>query len=113
MDDEIIAIKDCKDLTPKQCEYRDLFLLQIYSGQRASDLHNLFEKNNHKIIDNYICFISKKEGVRGKVKITQEINEILDKYKDGFSYVNIDNDKLRKIKDKYYDFAKHLPERYL
>ena len=94
MDNEIKAIKDCKDLTPKQCEYRDLFLLQIYSGQRASDLHNLFEKNNHKIIDNYICFISKKEGVRGKVKITQEINEILDKYKDGFSYVNIDNDKL-------------------
>ena len=93
-DEEIKAIEECKDLTPKQCEFKDLFLLQIYSGQRASDLHNLFDKDKHKIIDDYICFTSKKEGVRGKVKITKEVSEILGKYKDGFSYVDIKKEKL-------------------
>ena len=93
-DEEIKAIKECNDLTPKQCEFRDLFLLQIYSGQRASDLQNLFKEERHKIIDGYICFTTKKEGVRGKVKITKEVNEILEKYKDGFSHVDINKEKL-------------------
>ena len=93
-DEEIKAIEECKDLTPKQCEFKDLFLLQIYSGQRASDLHNLFDKDKHKIIDDYICFTSKKEGVRGKVKITKEVSEILGKYKDFFSYIDIKKEKL-------------------
>ncbi len=93
-DEEINAIKDCEGLTPKQCEFRDLFLLQIYCGQRASDLNILFDENKHKVIDDYICFISKKEGVRGKVKRTTEVKEILERYKNRFSYVDINKEKL-------------------
>ena len=39
LDEEIEALKNCQSLTPIQEEYRDLFLLELYTGQRASDLH--------------------------------------------------------------------------
>ena len=96
-EEEITAIKDCKELSEKQKEVRDLFLLECYSGQRASDLPTLFDSSKYEVIDGYISFITKKENVKGKVEINEDIKEILEKYKDGFKYIDINKEGLARL----------------
>lgn len=93
-DDEIEALKLCEGLTPTQAEYRDLFLLECYTGQRASDLPIFFDKTRYTIIDGYMSFVTLKENTRGKAEMTKDVMEIIDKYKDGFKYVDLHNDNL-------------------
>lgn len=96
-EEEIRAIKECKELNEKQKEVRDLFLLEIYSGQRASDLPTLFDSSRYEIIDGFISFITKKENVKGKVEINENIKEILERYKNGFKYIDINKEGLARL----------------
>ena len=96
-EEEIKAIKECKGLNGRQKEIRDLFLLEIYSGQRASDLPTLFDNSKYEIIDGYMSFITKKENVKGKVEINENIKEILERYKNGFNYIDINKDGLARL----------------
>ena len=93
-DEEIEAIRTCEGLTPKQVEYRDLFMLEILTGQRASDIHILFDPSLFTVRRGYFCFITKKEKVPAKVKQTPEILEIINRYKDGFKYIDINSGSL-------------------
>ena len=88
-DEEITAVKNCEGLTPKQQEYRDIFILECLTGQRASDIHCLFDKSKHEIIGDFYRILTQKESVEALVRITPEISEILNRYKDGFKYVDI------------------------
>lgn len=96
-EEEIQAIKECDNLNERQKEVRDLFLLEIYSGQRASDLPTLFDKSKYDIIDGYISFITKKENVKGKVEINDNIKEILERYKNGFKCIDINKEGLARL----------------
>lgn len=93
LDDEIEALKNCQGLTPSQEEYRDLFLLELYSGQRASDLHIFFDTTKYKIIDGYMAFKTKKTGVKGKTEMTSEVMSIIEKYSNGFTYAKVEKEK--------------------
>ncbi len=89
-DEEIQKLKECNELTDLQKEYRDLFLLACYTGQRASDLVKFFDKDTI-IRDGYFVFFNKKRKQETLAKQTDEVMEIIERYKDGFNYVNFEN----------------------
>lgn len=93
-DEEFAAIKNCEGLTPVKAEYRDLFILECLTGQRASDISTLFTPDRYTIEGDYISFITKKEKVAALVKRTPEVLEIIDKYKEGFKHININSTSL-------------------
>ena len=93
LDEEIEALKNCQSLTPIQEEYRDLFLLELYTGQRASDLHIFFDKTKYKVIDGYMSFKTKKKGIKGKTEMTSEVMSIIEKYPRGFKYAKVEKEK--------------------
>ena len=77
-------------------EYRDLFLLECKTGQRASDIPTLFNPSKYKIKDNYFSFITIKEKTPALVERTPKVLEIIDRYKDGFKHIDINNRFLSK-----------------
>lgn len=91
--EDIEKLKRNEGLTPTEIEYRDLFLLAVYTGQRASDLHRFFTKD-YTVQDNYFVFFNKKKKVEAIVEQTPEVMEILERYKDGFKNVDINNRRL-------------------
>ena len=91
--EDIEKLKRNEGLTPTEIEYRDLFLLAVYTGQRASDLHRFFTKD-YTVQDNYFVFFNKKKKVEAIVEQTPEVIEILERYKDGFKNVDINNRRL-------------------
>lgn len=91
--EDIEKIKSNEGLTSTEIEYRDLFLLAVYTGQRASDLHRFFTKD-YTVQDNYFVFFNKKKKVEAIVEQTPEVIEILERYKDGFKNVDINNRRL-------------------
>ena len=95
-DSEINAIKTCEELTPLQKEYRDLFILECLTGQRASDIPILFDPSRYTIKENYFSFVTKKEGVPALVERTPEVLTIIEKYKNGFKHVNVESEVLAK-----------------
>lgn len=95
-DEELDAIRNCDGLTPPQKEYRDVFLLECYTGQRASDIHNFFSPELHTDKDEFIGFVTQKEKVPALVVKTPEVMEILERYKDGFKHIDINSEILAK-----------------
>ena len=96
LDEEVAALENCKGLSPVQMEYRDLFLLECITGQRASDIPTLFNPSKYKIKDNYFSFITIKEKTPALVERTPKVLEIIDRYKDGFKHIDINNRFLSK-----------------
>ena len=96
LDEEVAALENCKGLSPVQMEYRDLFLLECITGQRASDIPILFNPSKYKIKDNYFSFITIKEKTPALVERTPKVLEIIDRYKDGFKHIDINNRFLSK-----------------
>lgn len=96
LDEEVAALENCKGLSPVQMEYRDLFLLECITGQRASDIPTLFNPSKYKIKDNCFSFITIKEKTPALVERTPKVLEIIDRYKDGFKHIDINNRFLSK-----------------
>jgi len=94
--DEIKAIETCEGLTPSQMEYRDLFVLECLTGQRASDIPILFNPTRYTINKNYFSFVTKKEGVPALVERTSEVLAIIERYKDGFKHIDVESEILAK-----------------
>ena len=92
-EEDLEKLKSNEGLTPKEIEYRDLFLLALYTGQRASDLHKFFTKD-YTVKKNYFVLYNQKKKVETCVKQTPEVMEILERYKDGFKNVDINAKKL-------------------
>lgn len=93
-EEEINALRDCQ-VTDKQAEYRDLFLMACYTGQRASDLPALFEANEP--VDGFFVITTKKQNVTACVEATREVMELRERYKDGFKYIDIHKPNLSKL----------------
>ena len=94
--EEIMAIETCEGLTPSQMEYRDLFVLECLTGQRASDIPILFNPTRYTINKNYFSFVTKKEGVPALVERTPEVLAIIERYKDGFKHIDVESEILAK-----------------
>ena len=79
---EILKIYNLQDLKQEELEYKDLFCLQCWTGQRVSDILKLFDKNNY-IDENTISFRNKKTREYVVIELNIEgyyIKEILYKY---------------------------------
>ena len=77
-------------------EYRDLFVLECLTGQRASDIPILFNPTRYTINKNYFSFVTKKEGVPALVERTPEVLAIIERYKDGFKHIDVESEILAK-----------------
>lgn len=84
LDDEVAAIENCSGLSDVEEEYRDIFLLQIESGQRVSDLANILT-GEYTVgqIDGYECIIleTKKEDVPAAVALIPKVRMLLERIK--------------------------------
>ena len=102
--EEVKAVQDCKTLTEKEREYRDVFTMQIETGVRVSDLPKLF--NGDYTVNEYEgqpCYIlmTQKEGITAVIIVNDTISQIQQRYKAGFSYVKFD----RNFAASYYNTA--------
>jgi len=84
LDDEVAAIENCSGLSDVEEEYRDIFLLQIESGQRVSDLANILT-GEYTVgqVDGYECIIleTKKEDVPAAVALIPKVRMLLERIK--------------------------------
>lgn len=90
--EEVQAIKDCKDLTAKEAEWRDLFIMQIETGVRVSDLPKLFNGDYKVKTDGETATYlidTQKEGITAAVIATPTIKELQNRYKDGFRFLDL------------------------
>lgn len=91
-EEEVQAIKNCSWLTHREDIYRDIFVLQIESGQRASDLIRLlklqFDKET-KGDTTYYILKTKKEKTNAYIEETPFIKHFFEKYKDGYEDINL------------------------
>ncbi len=88
---EVKAVKECDGLTEKESEYRDLFLMQVETGVRVSDLPKLFTREYKVKTDGdtttYIID-TQKEGITAAVIATPTIIDLQEHYKNGFTFVD-------------------------
>ena len=121
---EILKIYNLQDLKQEVLEYKDLFCLQCWTGQRVSDILKLFDKNNY-IDENTISFKNKKTREDVVIKLDVEgyyIKEILCKYTEKcFEYIDFDllgqamdasdeEDDDEKLNKKFRKMCKHYNE---
>ena len=93
-EEEVIAIKGCSGLTKREEIYRDIFVLQIESGQRASDLVRLLNHQFTKVTKEdttYYVLMTKKEKVSAYIEETSYIKHFFEKYENGYGDINISN----------------------
>lgn len=103
---EVIAVKGCSGLTPREEIYRDIFVLQIESGQRASDLVRLL---NHQFTKEtkedttYYILKTKKEKTTAYIEETAYIKYFFDKYQNGYGDIDI-----RKIETNGFTYNRNI-----
>ena len=91
-EEEVIAIKGCSGLPHREEIYRDIFVLQIETGQRVSDLIGLL---NHQFTKEtkedttYYILKTKKEKTTAYIEETPFIKHFFEKYKDGYEDINL------------------------
>ena len=94
-DKELTTLKKCENLTAKEKEYRDLFLLECEAGCRVSDLPKLFDESQQEIYkennEEVISISTLKEGITAHIYVTDNIRTILERYKNGLNYVKPNN----------------------
>lgn len=99
LDDEVVAIENSSGLSDVEEEYRDIFLLQIESGQRVSDLANILT-GEYTVgqVDGYECIIleTKKEGVPAAVELTPKVRILLERIK---THKHVDPKEFKKKAD--------------
>lgn len=87
-EEEIELIKSV-ELDERLNEYRDIFLLHISAGQRASDIHKLFEADVN--IKDIIKIDTQKEGINAHIRY-ENVKFIVEKYKsNGFRFVKFNS----------------------
>ncbi len=90
---EVKAVKECKELSAKESEYRDLFIMQIETGVRVSDLPKLFTGDfKIKTDGDTTTYIidTQKEGITAAVIATPTIYDLQKRYENGFSFVDFE-----------------------
>lgn len=95
--DEVRKLQECQGLKPRQREWADLFLLQIYCGVRASDLHRLFDYTKHKVTEKEgkklmtIKTTKSQEKQKAQIIVTPQMQDLLNRYSGGFRHVKFGN----------------------
>ena len=78
------------DLIPRLAKVRDLFLLEVLTGQRFSDMHKLLDRNN--ISETSITITQQKTGETIKVplhpKLKTHLTKILNSYPEGIPEIS-------------------------
>ncbi len=91
-EEEVQLIKSCTGLTQREEIYRDIFVLQLETGQRASDLISLLRHQYTKVKVGdtvYYEIMTKKEKIPAHFEETEYIKYFFEKYKDGYGIVNL------------------------
>lgn len=108
-DAEVDAIAHCQGLTDKESECRDLFLMEINTGVRVSDLHKFFiGEYEIKYMDGEKTYRIKtqKRGTTATIISNETIETIRERYADGFKAVNILDKKFKT--NQYNDNIKRV-----
>lgn len=99
--DEMNKLMSADNLTPREKEYRDLFVLECCCSYRVSDTPRLFDKSLQKRekrgVNEFIVIDTKKEGVKSVIWVTDTVRTILEKYEKGFEYVTLNDSYTRKL----------------
>lgn len=77
------------ELDEKESEYRDLFVLQCAVGQRISDMPKLFSREI-QVVENGFVIVTKKEDISATILQFNFVKDMLEKYRNGFKYINIE-----------------------
>ena len=119
-EEQINILYKLSNLTPEEEEYKDLFILQCWTGQRISDLLKLFDKTYY-IDDNTISYKNKKTKEDVVIKLNTigyHIKEILKKYENNqFMHIDLNLlgealDALDEDEDKLKSKFKRMCEKY-
>lgn len=102
--DEFLKLKNYDG---KLNEWRDLFLLLIYTGQRASDIPKMLN-GEYTEQNGYMVFYNKKKKHQTLVKLTDEVKEIQDRYKNGFKDVVFDKNFVAYLTAKLKTIGKEI-----
>ena len=99
--DEVQAIENCTDLDNELEQFRKLFLLQIKTGQRISDLFNFIKYGgtDEKTLENGVKvwrIKTQKTKTDARIIITDEVMKLLDEVKETDFIKKIDWDKMEK-----------------
>ncbi len=90
--EELNKLENCDTLTDKEKEYRDLFILECNCSYRVSDTPKLFDKSQQKHFNKngveLMVINTQKENIDAVIWVTPKVKEILDRYENGFKYVN-------------------------
>lgn len=91
--EELNKLENCDTLTDKEKEYRDLFILECNCSYRISDTPKLFDKNQQKHFNKngveLMVINTQKENIDAVIWVTPKVQEILDRYENGFTYVKL------------------------
>ena len=94
--EELNKLMTCEELSDKEKEYRDLFILECSAGYRVSDTPKLFDSSmqrfHSKNGNEYITIVPQKEETKRIIAViwlNETVKSILGRYKDGFRYANI------------------------
>jgi len=91
--EELNKIMNCDTLTPKEKEYRDLFILECNCSYRVSDTPKMFDKSQQKHFkknDVELMIINtKKENIDAVIWLTPTVKEIISRYENGFKYADL------------------------
>ena len=93
-EEEIKAITNVENLTETETEFRDIFLMQLYSGVRFSDLGKLFngdfKTETNEGVTTY-TLMTQKEDITAVIYASDTIKALQNNYKNGFKYVDFSN----------------------
>ena len=99
--EEMNKLMTADNLTPREREYRDLFVLECNCSYRVSDTPRLFDKSLQKKErrdgNEFIVIDTKKEGVKSVIWVTEIVRTILERYENGFEYITINDSYTRKL----------------
>lgn len=105
-DDEVKAIIECENLTDKESEYRTIFLLQIETGVRKSDLNKLLN-GDYKRKGDRIILTTQKESIKAYIEITKDLEKYLFSDIPSFKVLNP-----QKLNDgEYNNYIKKIAEK--
>lgn len=93
--EDLKELYNFSSLSERQTEIKDLFILQSYCGQRISDIPKLFECDLSKCEDT-IIINQQKTKEKAYIPINQTIREILIKYKNGFKFIDLNDENVRR-----------------
>lgn len=91
---ELKAVYECETLTDAENEYRDLFIMQVETGVRVSDLRKLFKgQYTEDEIDGEKCYfvMTQKEEITAVIIVNETILKLQKRYKKGFNFIKIDS----------------------